>query len=57
MVFLTTTASPSLRGGERVWLHARPTALHVFDTAGNRLTKADTALLRAEEGVQVVRNA
>jgi hypothetical protein len=40
-----------------VWLHARPTALHVFDTAGNRLTKADTALLRAEEGVQVVRNA
>ncbi|WP_395541348.1 ABC transporter ATP-binding protein [Neotabrizicola sp. sgz301269] len=56
VVFLTTTTSPSLRGGERVWLHARPTALHVFDKEGNRLTKADSALLRAEEGVQVVRD-
>jgi len=56
-IFLTTTASPTLTGGEAIWLHARPTALHVFDMAGQRLAGADEALARAEGGVQVVRKA
>ena len=57
VIFLTTTVSPALRGGEQVWLHARPAALHVFDTAGQRLAGADEALARAEGGVQMVRKA
>ena len=56
-IFLTTTVSPTLQGGEAVWLHARPSALHVFDKAGQRLEGADEALARAETGVQVVREA
>ena len=50
VIFLTTTASPVLAGGEKVWLHARPTALHVFDAAGQRLPGADEALARAGAG-------
>jgi len=50
VIFLTTTASPVLTGGERVWLHARPTALHVFDAEGQRLPGADEALARAGAG-------
>ncbi|MGA0616887.1 ABC transporter ATP-binding protein [Paracoccus sp. KR1-242] len=57
VIFLTTTACPTLTGGETVWLYARPTALHVFDKDGQRMGAADEALSRAEGGVQVVRKA
>ena len=43
-VFATTTEPPALRGGEQVWLHARPAAMHVFDKAGQRLAGADEKL-------------
>jgi len=56
VVFLTTTICPVMTGGEAVWIHARPTALHVFDKAGQRLPGADDAMARAEGGVQMVRN-
>jgi iron(III) transport system ATP-binding protein len=46
-LFATTTESPALRGGERVWVHVRPTAVHVFDAAGLRLAGADDVLARA----------
>ncbi|WP_347265795.1 ABC transporter ATP-binding protein [Paracoccus sp. (in: a-proteobacteria)] len=54
VIFLTTTTSPSLAAGERVWLHARPSALHVFDEAGQRLDGADAALARAEAGLHLL---
>ncbi|MFD1252144.1 MULTISPECIES: ABC transporter ATP-binding protein [Devosia] len=57
IVFATTTEAPTLRGGETVWLHARPTALHVFDKARNRLEEADAALQRAASGVAAVKGA
>ncbi|HWL56985.1 MAG TPA: ABC transporter ATP-binding protein [Paracoccus sp. (in: a-proteobacteria)] len=57
MIFMTTTESPRWRGGEQVWLHARPSALHVFDTSRSRLTAADKALARADAGVAAVREA
>ncbi|UFS68211.1 ABC transporter ATP-binding protein (plasmid) [Paracoccus denitrificans] len=56
-IFMTTTISPTLGGGEQVWLHARPAALHVFNRAGQRLAGTDEALARAESGVKVVRQA
>ena len=46
-LFATTTESPVLRGGERVWAHVRPTAVHVFDKQGLRLAEADDVLARA----------
>ncbi|MDN3714159.1 hypothetical protein QWZ10_24480 [Paracoccus cavernae] len=57
MIFMTTTECPRWRGGEQVWLHARPSALHVFDTNRNRLSAADEALARADAGVAAVREA
>jgi iron(III) transport system ATP-binding protein len=45
-LFLTTHALPRLDGGERVFFHAPPEALHVFDGHGERISEADT-LLRA----------
>ena len=46
-LFVTTTESPVLKGGERVLVHARPTAVHVFDGSGNRISAADEVLARA----------
>ncbi|GLS87132.1 ABC transporter ATP-binding protein [Cypionkella aquatica] len=46
VIFLTTTESPTLQGGEIVTLHARPAALHVFDSHQNRLAGVDDALAR-----------
>lgn len=46
-LFATTTECPVLKVGERVFVHVRPTALHVFDMDGNRLSDADDALTRA----------
>ena len=46
-LFLTVSESPVLRGGEQVYLYARPGALHVFDKAGNRFVEADRVLARA----------
>ena len=46
-LFATTTESPVLKGGERVFVHARPTAMHVFDDNGNRISAADEVLARA----------
>ncbi|WP_439524317.1 ABC transporter ATP-binding protein [Marivita sp.] len=43
-VFLTTTESPILSGGDRIFLHAAPTAFHLFDAQGERLAKADAQL-------------
>ncbi len=57
VVFLTTTESPALRGGEEVWLHARPTSLHVFGQDRQRLAGADEALARAAAGMAAVRQA
>jgi iron(III) transport system ATP-binding protein len=56
-VFLTTTECPTLKGGEQVWLHARPSALHVFAPDGTRLAGTDEALARADAGVAAVRHA
>ena len=39
--------SPILKGGEHVFVHARPTAMHVFDGDGNRISAADEVLARA----------
>jgi len=57
IIFATTTEAPSMSGGEQVWLHTRPTALHVFDKAGKRLEGADEALQRAASGVAAVKGA
>lgn len=57
MIFMTTTECPRWQGGEQVWLHARPSALHVFDQNRNRLIAADEALARADSGVAAVREA
>ena len=46
-LFATTTESPVLKGGEHVFVHARPTAMHVFDGNGNRISAADEVLARA----------
>ena len=46
-LFATTTECPVLKGGERVFVHARPTAMHVFDAAGLRLAGADDTLAQA----------
>ncbi|MBD9455414.1 ABC transporter ATP-binding protein [Rhizobium sp. RHZ02] len=43
-LFLTTHALPRLEGGERVFFHAPPEALHVFDAQGDRLIEADILL-------------
>ncbi len=43
-VFCTVVEAPALRLGETVTLHARPTAMHVFTRAGQRLTQADDML-------------
>jgi iron(III) transport system ATP-binding protein len=57
VVFLTTTENPVLKGGEEVWLHARPTSLHVFGKDRQRLAGADEALARAAAGMAAVRQA
>ena len=57
VAFATTTEPPSVADGDAVWAYVRPTALHVFDTAGNRLADADDALARAASGVAAVREA
>ncbi|MFS8049231.1 ABC transporter ATP-binding protein [Rhizobium sp. BR 314] len=46
-LFLTTHALPRLDGCERVFFHAPPEALHVFDLHGERILEADR-VLRAE---------
>jgi iron(III) transport system ATP-binding protein len=54
-VFVATSEAPSAAEGDRVWFHARPTALHVFDKTGRRLEGADEALRRAANGIEAVR--
>jgi iron(III) transport system ATP-binding protein len=46
-LFSTTTECPVLNGGEQVYVHVRPTAMHVFDRNGDRLSAADDILARA----------
>jgi iron(III) transport system ATP-binding protein len=43
-LFLTTHALPRIDSGERVFVHAPPEALHVFDADGRRVNEADTLL-------------
>jgi iron(III) transport system ATP-binding protein len=43
-LFLTTHALPRIDAGERVFFHAPPEALHVFDARGERITESDTLL-------------
>ena len=43
-VFCTVVEAPALRLGEPVTVHIRPTAMHVFDRDGQRLTHADDVL-------------
>lgn len=47
VIFLTTSDNPTLTGGETVHLHAKPSALHVFDRNGARLAGADERLADA----------
>lgn len=57
VIFMTTSDCPALGQGERVWLHARPAALHIFDSAKDRLAGSDAAMSRADTGVAAVQNA
>lgn len=57
IIFMTTSEVPSFKDGAKVWVHACPTALHVFDKVGYRLAGADEALLRAAQGVAAVKKA
>ncbi|MGF0540724.1 ABC transporter ATP-binding protein [Agrobacterium sp. ES01] len=44
-LFLTTHALPRTDSGERVFVHAPPEAIHVFDVQGKRISEADTVLM------------
>ncbi|MDQ0420279.1 iron(III) transport system ATP-binding protein [Peteryoungia aggregata LMG 23059] len=44
-LFLTTHALPRIDSGERVFVHAPPDAIHVFDLQGKRISEADTVLM------------
>jgi iron(III) transport system ATP-binding protein len=57
VIFLTTTECPTLTPETRVWLYARPSALHVFGADRQRLPGADEALARAAAGMAAVRQA
>ena len=46
-VFCTVVENPALRLGEPVTIHARPSAMHVFSRAGQRLKQADDILAGA----------
>ncbi|MCO5731294.1 ABC transporter ATP-binding protein [Rhizobium sp. SSA_523] len=45
-LFLTTHVLPRIETGERVFVHAPPEALHVFNAKGERMDEADALLRR-----------